>query len=238
MKKPDGLKGFRWIIYTSVLVIFCSSLAAADSLCIKKRQKIRNGKVSTKKIVIREEGACPKRYIELLNIDDIANSTVTGDRIADSTITGDKIADSTINGAKIADGSVSATNLASNAKPARGSFVGGTRFSSLSSLDLIVRSTTINAPSAGIVIANATAEMNFLFAGTLQCSLTTGDTIDPDHLASRRGSGGQDIGMAITRGFEVPAGSTTINLVCSEDDDAELDIYFSSLTALFAPMAS
>ena len=100
------------------------------------------------------------------------------------------------------------------------------------------RSINITAPTAGTLIVNASGYFAFPDRSTLdlaRCSLTTGTAVDFSHLTAF-GENTADamsyVPFGATRGFSVPAGTHTINLVCEEvyGDTAVGD---SELTAIF-----
>jgi len=115
---------------------------------------------------------------------------------------------------------------------------GGNQSEPVAALDEVVRSVTLTAPVAGVVIANSTATAAETTAGDgVACSITT-DTIIDSFFSQLWESAGPDGGfaqLAGTRGFPVAAGQTlTVNLVCYHFGfGADSVILDSALTAIF-----
>jgi len=82
--------------------------AMADTLCIKKTQKVKKGKVRTKKIVIKVEGTCPKAYIKLSDIDD---GSITSEEILDGTVATADLGDASVSSDKLQSGAVTAEKI-------------------------------------------------------------------------------------------------------------------------------
>lgn len=104
-----------------------------------------------------------------------------------------------------------------------------------------VRSVTIDAPRPGVVIVNATATLLGVNLNvSSRCSITTGNTVEGTHEVQAEvdasGSGDNDDydPFALTRGFEVPSGSTTFNLVCRSELGTSR-IRDSAMTAIYVP---
>ena len=143
-----------------------------------------------------------------------------------------------ISGISIVDNSLTATDQSDEAGA---DFAGGSQFFDLTGGYDIVRSVTITAPTAGRVIVNASGSSHFDSSTTLEnmaCSITTGLVLDTPNISVSEfatNSGLTDIPFGLTRGFVVPAGSTTFNLVCI--GTSTMFIHASSLTAIFVPTA-
>ena len=99
----------------------------------------------------------------------------------------------------------------------------------------VVRSVTLTAPLAGVVIVNSTATASEDTAGNyVACSITTGTSLDNSFLQAWESPGvnGRYAQLAGTRGLGVTAGEIlTVNLVCESSDPAA--ILDSALTAIF-----
>jgi hypothetical protein len=120
---------------------------------------------------------------------------------------------------------------------------GGDQNVDLTSTDTALRSVSLNAPSAGVVIVNASGDVWFRSSGydLIRCSITTGTNIDFNYLTL---SGDFDsprtdydyAAFALTRGFNVSAGSSTYRLVCDLWSGA-VYIEDTNINALFIPAA-
>jgi len=116
---------------------------------------------------------------------------------------------------------------------------GGDQSVTLDGTDQVVRSVTINCSTAGKVIVNAMASVEFLGAGndSVQASITTGTAIEPQYLALAGDEYAAVTGfatLAALRTFTVAAGSQTFNFVAKEYD-GDVKLYDSNLSALFVP---
>jgi hypothetical protein len=141
----------------------------------------------------------------------IAPASITNIHLANNSVTGANIVDASITSADISDG-------------VRVAFAGGgvEQNIQLSSTPTIVRSVTVNAPAAGKVIVNASGFFSFsdaLDADSVRCEITTATTIVNPNAILAQESANQAmflVPFGPTRGFNVPAGNTTFNLVCQE----------------------
>lgn len=126
----------------------------------------------------------------------------------------------------------------------------GRQLSDLDS-DTLVHSVTLNVPSAGTVLVQASGNLVLLHAGNapqiisrawcaislgtsvIQAQPTVADvllTVTLPHLA-------QGTPFALTRGFDVPApGMFTANLICLHLLEGKASVSSPSLTALFVPV--
>jgi hypothetical protein len=103
----------------------------------------------------------------------------------------------------------------------------------------VVRSVTVTAPTAGQVMVNASG--SFLFGDTaafefVNCSITTAAAVDNTNRFRANEatvSAYFRLPFAATRGFVVPAGSTTFNLACTGSTTVHIED--SNLTAIFVP---
>lgn len=117
--------------------------------------------------------------------------------------------------------------------------VGGPQTATVTATDTTVRSLSLTAPSAGVVVVNSTATAGETTGGDRAlCSITTGTALEHGfhqvwESAGIDGTFGQ---LAGTRGFDVAAGEFTVNLVCSHvGSSVDTTILQSALTAIFIP---
>jgi len=115
-------------------------------------------------------------------------------------------------------------------------FADGGHSTALTSTETTIRSVTITAPRPGVVIVNASGHFTFGAAGAgCRCSITTDTAIDYGNLIIAEGDADTTyVPFAATRGYSVPQGSTTFNLVCDEYADPA-SIQDTSLTAIYVP---
>jgi hypothetical protein len=165
----------------------------------------------------------------------VAANSITAVQIAPAAVGATELATNSVTGANIVDGSITTADLLDAPRLA---FSSGDQILPLTGTAAIARSVSINAPVAGTVIVNASASLQFTGAGTtdsVQCSITTGNGIDITHQTNASEGSTTDANYApyaATRGFTVPAGITTVNLVCRAFlGTAELRD--SSMTAIF-----
>jgi hypothetical protein len=166
----------------------------------------------------------------------IANNAVMGANIAPASITNAHIANNAVTGANILNGSVTIAELAD---PPRAAFADGDQSVTLTFADVVVRTVSMTAPAAGRVIVNASGYFVFDFTtfDSARCSITTGTTIEFTGFIPAAEA--TEMGMAIlpfagTRGFAVPAGAHTFNLVCNLFSGTAR-VENTSLTATFTP---
>jgi hypothetical protein len=159
--------------------------------------------------------------------------------IAPSSITAIQIAPAAVTSVQIANGTITTANLAA---PPVAAFASGDQNVALTNVPATVRSVTMTIPAAGRVIVNASGFFNFgdATAGLMEigrCAITTGTTLDTGHLIiASDGQAPVGINMfshfGATRGFNVAAGSFTVNLVCDEFSGI-VQVRDTSLTATF-----
>jgi len=158
--------------------------------------------------------------------------------VAPASITNIQIANNAVTSTNIVNGSVTTADLAA---PPLAAFASGDQSVTLTATAVVVRSVTMNIPAAGRVIATASGYFDFLDSSTTlergRCSVTTGATIDFTHLIIQSDFATTTVGGVFsafsgTRGFDVPAGSLTLNLVCDEFA-GNVEVQDTSLTALF-----
>lgn len=101
--------------------------------------------------------------------------------------------------------------------------------------DEIVNSVTINAPAAGVVIANASGYLRFDTGGSVRCGLSPnatstggGGAVTSSHATNERDAWG------LTNAFVVPRGPVTVNLVCTENS-GQATMFNSRVTAMYFP---
>jgi hypothetical protein len=187
----------------------------------------------------------------------IANGAVTGADIADGSVNTVDLAPAAVGSAQIGNNSILAEDIQAGAigspevlndslraidmlDESGADFSGGDQSLSITGVDNIVRSVSITAPAAGKVIVSASGTFwlfNVSTAESGSCSITTGSTVDASHefrvsepvLNEHAMS---TIPFSSIRGFSVNAGTTTFNLVCSEEQ-GELTVLDSEMTAIF-----
>jgi hypothetical protein len=119
-------------------------------------------------------------------------------------------------------------------------YAGGNQTVTVGRTSKVVRSVSLTPPAPGLVIVNATANVQETVTGDeTACSITTGVSTDSSYLLWWESSGGNNetAQLAGTRGFPV-TGSTpfTANLVCAHDGIAATsNVRDSALTAIFIP---
>jgi hypothetical protein len=164
----------------------------------------------------------------------VAKEAVTSSEIRDQSVHSVDVLDETLGGSDIRNGSLLAADLGDEAGA---DFASGDQNVTLGAT-AIVRSVSITAPSAGVVIVNASGVANIIPSGGISlastCSITTGSALDSAHIISWTQAGSQPYKtpLAATRGFSVAPGTTDFNLVCRGAGDKLED---TSLTALFVP---
>ena len=147
---------------------------------------------------------------------DIKDGQVKNADLEIGAVTGDKVLDESLTGADVQDGSLTSVDVLDSA---------GADFAETNALldtidatDRIFETITINAPTDGVVIANASAFVNITSTGIARCAVTTDTILGPlffNALGNTTGVAAAPVTIGITRGFVVSAGATTINLVCN-----------------------
>ena len=157
--------------------------------------------------------------------------------LAPGSVTNIQIANNAVTSVNVVDGSLTTADF--QGAP-RAAFASGDQFLDFSTAT-VVRSVTLNIPTAGVVIVSAGGSMRFSGTTTAQevaqCSITTGTAIDSNHqIISNDGGSTAAVNdyhpMGSTRGFNVTAGTFTVNLVCAEAA-GDAQIVDSTMTALF-----
>lgn len=171
----------------------------------------------------------------LASIDILDNSLSSVD-ILDNNLTTADILDSSLTGVDVQDDSLSAADLNDEAGA---DFVEGTSSIALTGAVQIITSLQVTAPKAGVIIANASGWFNMNAAATfVQCGLSLNGTlpstpqIAQDHPADPTVDE-DDNAFALTRGFAVSAGTTTVNLVCIGTNTASVED--TAMTTIYTP---
>lgn len=114
-------------------------------------------------------------------------------------------------------------------------FAGGQQFISVGTSATVVRSVTITPPSNGTVAVTSAAGA-VVDSDSVQCSLTTGTSIDGAYNQIEDGAAAGDrVSLAGVRAFDAAANSPlTVNLVC-RSGSANIDVFDSAMTAEFFP---
>lgn len=120
---------------------------------------------------------------------------------------------------------------------------GGDQRVALTGTDTVVRSVSLDAPSAGDVIVTASGYAWFTGAGhdLIRCSITTGTILDFGYLTMTNDHGStltlnDGAALALTRGYNVSAGSHTYRLVC-DAYTGTVAVDDTNINALFIPTA-
>jgi S-layer homology domain len=102
--------------------------------------------------------------------------------------------------------------------------------------DAIAKSVTITAPADGVIVITATADVEGTSnATTARCSLSKTSNIELAYMDQTTVDNGDWRSMALTRGYEVTAGTTTtVNLVCDAFPGG-YNLHDASMIAVFAP---
>lgn len=180
---------------------------------------------------------------------DVQDGSISGADVTNGTITRADVADGTLTGQEVQDGSLRAVDLADEAG---GDYAGtNDHVDLLRDQNMVVRSVTVSAPTAGQVIAWASGGARRKGSNTtvVWCSLTTGTTtgmpfgyqfggtddgVEGFTIEIDENSGVQHVPFASTKGVAVGAGPVTINLVCQEKNE-DAFLYDVQVTALFVP---
>ncbi len=157
---------------------------------------------------------------------------VKSKQLKNNSIKSQDIRNGAVDGSKVADGSLTAVDLGDEAGV---EFVGGENALFLSlSVNTVVQSVIVTAPRSGFVIVNASGTFNMFAGAAVQCSLTTGSVLENDRQFSSNPGNTRTEFFGMTEGFVVPAGTTTFNLVCREDQE-NVAIVNSDMTAIYVP---
>jgi hypothetical protein len=142
-----------------------------------------------------------------------------------------------------------------SSKPAVAAWDGGDQHMKLSSASQIVRTITLNLPSKGLVIVNASGFSHFYSTTDLSsycfCSITQGSAIDYSSLIATGSATdlkptSDYLAWGATKAFPLDAGDQTFNLACigvaSDNnvyvDDTQINAVFHSMPDIIVPTAS
>ncbi len=166
----------------------------------------------------------------------IRDKAVNTFKIGDGAVTETKIGGGAVTGAKIRDGSIGPVDLGAGAKPAGVDSAEGGQTFPVSAAPAVVRAVVISAPSAGLVLANASGFFSLDASSLTTCSISLNASVDFTHAIEGYAPASVTLHMPFSgsRLYEVPAGNTAIYLVCSRTGGASI-VYDSVLTALFIP---
>lgn len=166
---------------------------------------------------------------------DLGSNAVTSDKIADGAVGAADLGNNAVTTSEVADDSLFAVDLADEP----GADFDGTAATAvfLTSAATIYETVTLTAPTAGLVIVNASGWYNFQAGAQIaRCSITRGTFIDGGALAIAENDDVISwLPWALTRAYEVPAGSFKINLVCHLFQGSSTRLGATNLNALFVP---
>lgn len=143
----------------------------------------------------------------------------------------------------------------SSSTPAVAAWAGGDQSITLSATDTIVRTITLNLPSKGLVIVNASGYCNFFNSSDVtsfcRCSVSQGSTIDFNNLVIAGSDSSAKpttnyMAWGDTRAFPLDAGTQAFNLVCDASasdnlvhvDDTQINAVFHAMPTIIVPTAS
>jgi hypothetical protein len=161
---------------------------------------------------------------------DIASATITNLAIADDAVSNAKIASATLTGADFASEALGPDKLSNESGIA---FAGGALGVALSTSQTIVRAISLTAPSAGFVRVMGSLKLVDASPTSpptwVQCGISTSTTLgfQPRGRTPVTSEGY----LSATRTFAVPAGTSTIRLICI--GDAGVSTTSSNLVATF-----
>jgi hypothetical protein len=169
----------------------------------------------------------------------VAPGTITALQIAPAAVGAPQLAANSVTGATVVDGSITSADIADGPRVA---FAGGDGqfIADLPGTATIIRSVTVNAPAAGKVVVNASGFFEFPLNATIEnvrCEITTAAAIDNDHAMYARERVADTmhyVPFSTTRGFDVAAGNTTFNLLCSKVAGT-VNLWRSFMTATYSP---
>jgi hypothetical protein len=169
----------------------------------------------------------------------VAPGSITALQIAPAAVGAPQLAANSVTGANVVDGGLTSADIADGPRVA---FAGGDGqfISDVPGTATVIRSVTINAPAAGKVVVNASGFFDFLTNGIIdnvRCEITTAATIDNDqamYARERTADTMHYVPFSTTRGFNIAAGSTTFNLLCSKVAGT-VNLWRSFMTATYSP---
>ncbi len=164
----------------------------------------------------------------------LAPGSVTTIQLAAAAVGAGQIAPNAVSGANVVDGSLTTADMLD---APRAAFASGIQVIALTTTPAVVRAITMVAPTAGRIIVNASGSFEFTGAGAdgARCSLTLGTNLDfTKAFAAQEAVNAMNVvSFASTQGFNVSAGSTTVNLVCDAVGGGTVNMRNSSVTGLF-----
>jgi hypothetical protein len=211
--------------------------------------KIRNGAVTSAKIL---DGTVTGADIANGTIGqlDIGTGGVASSEVLDDSLTGADVLDGSIGAADLGAGAVGASEIATGAvgasevldnsltaldlgDEAGADFLAGSNFALLGA-DETVLSISITAPSDGVVIVFAQGTFRNSAKGDADCSITTGTTQDDANEIGVYTDKAESVPFNSSRGFNVSAGTTTFNFVCSLQNNT-VSIEDPEMQAIYVP---
>ena len=174
----------------------------------------------------------------------IRDGAVTSAKIQDGAVTSAKIQNGAVTSAKIQNGAVMPADLHSTAKPSGAAFSELNDSITLYNSPTILRQVVINAPSSGIVIANASANAYFtqsIGPQVIYCtiSMNPNSPINADDISTAQTGdydANADIPLALVRAFKVEKGINKIYFLCREiSSNYYVYIYDPVLVAFYVP---
>lgn len=171
-----------------------------------------------------------------VNSKDIKNRSIRTNDIRNNAVNTAKIANGAVNGAKIASDTLTAFHITDEGGA---DFVEGPALFDLTGGHDLVSTVRVTAPTAGTVIVNASGIFGPTPSNIVECSITTeAVTGGPSAiLLWSNAIGALDliaVPFAGTRGFQVTAGTTDINLVC-RDGTGNANVHRVQMSAMFFP---
>ncbi len=164
--------------------------------------------------------------------------SITAVELAPGAVGATSMAPDSITGLNVLNGSLTSVDLAD--APRAASVEGAQNVTLTLNVPINVRQVTLTVPAAGRVIVSASATVTAVSAGNdlVQCSLTTGTTVDPSAkivVGETAGLSGSVIfPLAVTRGFAVNPGFLVVRLVCTETAGA-IVVQDTAMTAMYFP---
>jgi hypothetical protein len=104
--------------------------------------------------------------------------------------------------------------------------------------DSVMTSVVVTAPTAGFVVVNASVSIQATQFESFYCGISKTATQDvgSNIVMQTAGSAAASGGVSMTRGFTVPAGNTTFNLLCRKaDSGAVVSAGSPAITAVYSP---
>jgi hypothetical protein len=157
--------------------------------------------------------------------------------IAPASITAIQMANNAVSSTNIVDASITTADLAA---PPQAILIGGELTVTLTPDPQVVRTIVLNAPSAGLVLVNASGffEFDSTTIDRVGCSISTTTTVEHTFATYVYEAAANSLAvapLATTRGFAVSAGSHTYNLVCYKEA-GNATVRRASVTGIFIPL--